>query len=482
MRLSIFARLIISYLLLFSMLAGLSLYFIYNFGRFSEVTRSILLNDTSVLEYANQLSDVLLSESRYDRKYVVLKDDELYESYQQAKNEFNQLLNNALQKTNSEEIRHIFYTISVQHENFNRLVNVEREQIKIAKPYSSEWYADEKKKVADEIIEQLKNIRQTSEKNVYTKIVSLNESGDKARNVSMIISIFTLSIGLIVAFVITRSIKRPLDVMRAKTVEISHGNFRGDLDVKSPPVIAELASAINTMCDKLQKVDDIKSDFFSHMSHELRTPLTSIKEGTAMLLEGLAGEISTKQEHILNIIIQESNRMIDLVNSLLDLSKMEAGMLKYQFSSLDLAAVVKKSLNALAPLAEAKGIVIENTIGDLPPVNADQDRLLQVFRNIIGNAIKFTPEKGTIKLEARHLEDSVEVAVQDNGIGIPKEELERIFLKFQQIIPAKGEKIKGTGLGLATVKQIILAHGGKVWATSQVGHGSTFYLTLPLAS
>jgi two-component system sensor histidine kinase GlrK len=106
--------------------------------------------------------------------------------------------------------------------------------------------------------------------------------------------------------------------MRAKTVEISKGNFSGDLKVNSPSQIAELATAINTMCHRLQEVDDIKSDFFSHMSHELRTPLTSIKEGTAMLLDGLVGETSDKQQRILRIVVQESNRMIGLVNGLLD--------------------------------------------------------------------------------------------------------------------------------------------------------------------
>ena len=108
--------------------------------------------------------------------------------------------------------------------------------------------------------------------------------------------------------------------------------------------------------------------------------------------------------------------------------------------------------------------------------------MLQVFRNIIGNAIKFTPENGRITLEATARETFVEVAVHDTGIGMPEGNHERIFLKFQQITPAKGQKTKGTGLGLAAVKQIILAHGGKVWATSQAGQGSTFYITLPLAA
>ena len=201
-----------------------------------------------------------------------------------------------------------------------------------------------------------------------------------------------------------------------------------------------------------------------------------------MLLEGLGGETSEKQERILKIIVQESNRMIELVNALLDLAKMEAGMLKYHFSTTDLFFLVKESLESLAPLAEAKNISIENKTMALQTVNVDHERMLQVFRNIIGNAIKFTPENGSIRIETHEQKNFVEVSVHDTGIGIKEEYLERIFHKFEQIIPAKGEKIKGTGLGLATAKQIISAHGGKLWATSQVGQGSTFYFTLPLAS
>jgi two-component system sensor histidine kinase GlrK len=482
MRLSIFARLIIGYLLLFIMLAGVSLYFIYHLSRFNQTTRTIIQNDTAISKYSNLLSDALLSESRYDRKFVVLKDEELHENYLQAKNEFNQLLKKALTKTTSEGIIQSFYTIGVQHQNFGRLVNIERELIRFAKSYPSERYAAEKKEAVESIIEQLKSIRHSIENNVFTKIVNLVESSNKAKNVSIMISIFALFVGLLVAFLITRSITKPLDVMKAKTREISKGNFRGDLEVTSPPVIAQLATAINTMCHKLQEVDDIKSDFFSHMSHELRTPLSSIKEGTAMLLEGFGGEISEKQQHILKIIVQESNRLIDQVNSLLDLSKMEAGMLKYQFTPIDISALAKKTLETLAPLAKTKNISIDNNIGALPSIKVDQERMLYVFQNIIGNAIKFTPENGNIKLEANVRKGFVEVAVHDTGIGIHEENVERIFHKFQQIIPANGEKTKGTGLGLATVKQIILAHGGKVWATSQVGLGSTFYITLPLAA
>lgn len=482
MRSSIFARLIISYLMLFSILAGVSLYFIYHLDQFNNVTRSIILNDTLSLEYSNQLSDALLSESRNDRKYVVLKDEELGTNALKAGEEFNKLLMDAVAKAHSAEIKHFFSTVGAKHQTFIQLVHREQELVRSGEAYPAARYEHRKKILADEIIDQLKNIRLTSEKNALNKIVSLNESGDKAKNVAILISFIAFSISLFVAFIITKSIKKPLDVMRAKTIEISKGNFTGDLRVKSPLEIAELASAINIMCHELQEVDEVKTDFFSHMSHELRTPLTSIKVGTEMLLEGLGGELTEKQKHILSIVTVESDRLIELVNSLLDLSKMEAGMLTYQFAPTDISILVKNALETLAPLIEAKKLSVKNSISSLQPVKVDQERILQVLRNIIGNAIKFNEENGCINLRARTSNNYIEVAVQDTGHGIPEGDLERIFVKFQQVISAKGEKTKGTGIGLATVKQIILAHGGKVWATSQVGRGSTLHITLPLAA
>jgi CHASE3 domain sensor protein len=171
MRLSIFARLVIGYLVLFSMLAGVSLYFIYHLGQYNKITRSIILNDTSILEYSNQLTDTLLSEVRSERKYVVLKDETLYENYLQGRDEFNQILQKALARANSEEMKQFFYTISVQHEKFSRMVKSEREEIRSAKPYMSEAYATEKKEISDDIIDQLKKTRQASEKNTFTKII-----------------------------------------------------------------------------------------------------------------------------------------------------------------------------------------------------------------------------------------------------------------------------------------------------------------------
>lgn len=480
MKLSIYARLVISYFIFFAMLAGVSLFFIYNLNRFNQVMQSIILNDTAVMELSVQLSDALLAEIRNERKYMLLNDELLFRNYQEARDEFELLLQKIQLETADPETGIALRRISEQHEKFTKLVEEERELRQSSAPYSADWYDNEKKDISSLIISTLKEIQQASEKNVFNKIRNLGEAGERAGGIAILITAAALFTGLLVAAVITSSITRPLKVIKAKTREIALGNFQSDLRIESPPAIKELAIAINTMCRKLQEVDNMKSAFFAHMSHELRTPLASIKEGTNILLDRVGGEINEKQQRILSIVVQESDRLINLVNSLLDLAKMEAGMLVYHFTRTDLPTLARDVLQGLQPLAEAKGLNIVNNITALPPVKVDQERIMQVIRNLVGNAIKFTPERGEIILTAAPRGEMLEVAVRDTGVGIPEEDLERIFLKFQQVLPARSDKIKGTGLGLAAVKQIILAHGGKVWATSQIENGSTFFFTLPL--
>jgi two-component system sensor histidine kinase GlrK len=149
------------------------------------------------------------------------------------------------------------------------------------------------------------------------------------------------------------------------------------------------------MCEKLTAVDRMKGDFFSMISHELRTPLTTIIEGTSLLLEGIGGEITEKQGKLLSILSAETNRLIEMVNSILDLSKMEAGMMTYTFEEKSIAPLIDQVITEVTPLVEAKGILLKKEIeGDLAPARLDGDRMLQTLRNLIGNAVKFTPEKG----------------------------------------------------------------------------------------
>ena len=234
------------------------------------------------------------------------------------------------------------------------------------------------------------------------------------------------------------------------------------------------------MCRKLSEIDKIKSDFFASMSHELRTPLTSIKEGTGLLLEGVGGATTEKQRKLLTILAEESNRLIGLVNSLLDLSKMEAGMMNYSFEKASLAPLIKKAVGEITPLVEAKGIQLETEVpSGLPTVKVDRERILQALRNLIGNAVKFTPKAGRVKVAARPVTGKVEVSVRDTGPGIAAENLKTIFNKFHQENSGGAFSANGSGLGLAIAKHIIVSHGGEIWAENHPDQGSTFIFVLP---
>jgi two-component system sensor histidine kinase GlrK len=252
------------------------------------------------------------------------------------------------------------------------------------------------------------------------------------------------------------------------------------VQVNSPPEIGELAAAINLMSARLQELDRMKADFFASMSHELRTPLTSIKEGTGLLLDGVGGETTERQRKLLTILAEESNRMINVVNSLLDLSKMEAGMMTYDFEMANVDPLIKRALSEMTPLVEAKQIKLESRVqSPLPTVRIDPERILQVLRNLLGNAVKFTPKGGQVSVVAKPIDGKVEVSVKDSGPGIPAESLISIFEKFSQGNHRGAHTRQGTGLGLAIAKSIIASHGGKIWAESQIGQGSTFTFVLP---
>jgi two-component system sensor histidine kinase GlrK len=308
----------------------------------------------------------------------------------------------------------------------------------------------------------------------------LSDAGSSSRKLTIIMWIIALILVLITSVFTTRSITKPLTALMEKTKEISKGIFKGDLKIASPPEMAEVTSAFNVMCDKLSKVDKMKSDFFSTMSHELRTPLASIKEGIGLLQEGVGGTISDKQKRLLSILTEETNRLIGLVNALLDVAKMEAGMMTYNFDQESLMPLIQKAIQEITPLTEAKKIKVWLEINEeLPYVKIDKERILQVLRNLIANAVKFTPERGQIIVSSYHEKRGILVSIKDTGPGIPHENLHAIFEKFHQPPVKSSEWMKGTGLGLAIVKNVVVAHGGEVWAESELGQGSTFFVLLP---
>jgi signal transduction histidine kinase len=237
--------------------------------------------------------------------------------------------------------------------------------------------------------------------------------------------------------------------------------------------------------EELKRADTLKSTFISSVSHELRTPLTVIKEFISLMLEGHGGAVTEDQREYLTIANKNILRLTNLIETLLDFSRIESGKgLKLKFEPIRLNGVIEDAIMTLSQRLEEKGITFENRLDpDIPMILGDHHRLVEVFINLFGNGIKFTPPGGKITVDSRGLterRDFLKVVVADTGVGISQEDLPKVFDRFYQGHRTQEGMISGTGLGLAITKEIIEGHRGTIAAESKSGGGAVFVFTLPL--
>jgi two-component system phosphate regulon sensor histidine kinase PhoR len=230
-----------------------------------------------------------------------------------------------------------------------------------------------------------------------------------------------------------------------------------------------------------REIDRLKDDFISSISHELRTPLTSIKAYTETILHDFGMPEQTKRQ-FLGIVDEESNRLANLIEGLLEVSRLESGTVKISRDPVDITAIIKRVWSALQPLADKKNVQLNVNAGDeLPQLPGDEGKIQSAVTNLVNNAIKFTPEGGQVSVAVQQKINELAIRVSDTGMGIPKESIPKIFDRFYRV-PHPGRQIQGTGLGLAIVKKIIMLHGGRIEVESELNHGTTFTVFLPLAA
>jgi signal transduction histidine kinase len=285
-----------------------------------------------------------------------------------------------------------------------------------------------------------------------------------------------VGLALLSAAVLSHRMTRSLAELSSAAAAVAAGRFREPLVVKSRDEIGSLARSFNSMVRQLRQVEESRREFFATVSHELRSPLTSIRGAAELLREGIPGPLTEKQKRLTDIVSGSSGRLLRLVNQILEMSRLQAGLVELERSPLDLADLVDRAAEELHPLASDAGVTLEcERIGTSFTYYGDVERLHQVVVNLGANAIRFTQAGGRVVTRVIDAGPEFEVQVEDTGVGIPADALPHIFEAYRQAHRERG----GTGLGLAIVRGIAEAHGGRVTAESREGKGSRFTVLLP---
>jgi signal transduction histidine kinase len=250
---------------------------------------------------------------------------------------------------------------------------------------------------------------------------------------------------------------------------------RFELEIRNKNVALEKANR------ELKKLDQLKTDFTASVSHDIRSPLNSMQESISLILDGVVNPNDEKGKRVLQIAKRSIDRLNKMINDLLDFSKLDSGKMRLHINPADVQTLIDEAYETLKGLADKKEIrFVFEPSKNFPKVLCDGERILQVLMNLIGNAIKFTPEKGTVSVAASIADGNCVVKVCDTGIGIQSENIANIFGRFEQVKGADSGGARGTGLGLAICKELVLLHRGKIWVESEFGRGSQFIFSIPL--
>jgi histidine kinase len=286
-----------------------------------------------------------------------------------------------------------------------------------------------------------------------------------------------LAIAVVVSLAVSRSVVAPVQAMQSASRRIAAGHYDERVAARGGDELGQLAESFNLMAAELEQVEAMRLRLLGDVAHELRTPLTAIQGSAEALMDGvLPASNETYQQ-----IHQEAVRLARLVDDLQELSRVEAGAYQLDLRPLDFQSVVGTVVKRMgAAFADRRVSLTPSLPASLPLLLADEDRLVQVLTNLVGNALQYTPEGGGVTICAQAQGAEVQMAVQDTGIGIPPEHLPRIFDRFYRVDKSRSRQRGGSGVGLTIAKYLVEAHGGCIWAESAgEGQGSTFVFTIP---
>jgi len=316
-----------------------------------------------------------------------------------------------------------------------------------------------------------------SENNKTRELIKENASANRLL-VILIAAMACLAV-IAISLLLSLTITRPLRQLTHSAIEISRGNYEQSIRVKSQDEIGQLAKSFNEMAKTVSEVDKMKSDFVTTASHELRTPIQAMLLGVSGILEGYSGKIDGEVREDLELAKTGIERLMNLISNLLDLSRIEAQKIEFTVSQVSLAEIIDRATAEVSDLAQKhRHTIVKYVPADIPDIEADHDRMIQVIINLLSNSIKYSPDGGKIIIKAEEKEGKTVLTVIDNGYGIPSWAKEEVFKKFFQADNIMSQKVGGSGLGLTIAKGIVENHGGYIYCESPVPEGE--FPELPL--
>ena len=298
-------------------------------------------------------------------------------------------------------------------------------------------------------------------------------------NFTIIVLVLLASLG------VSRGIIRPVRQLAAAARDIREGRLDIRLAVGTSDELGSLQGEFNSMASRLKELDDLKTDFLAKITHDLRNPLGAVMGYAEVMLLGIRGPVSSEQQKCLKLMISNADYLSELINNILDVTKLEAGRMEYARTNCDLSGVVEPVVELMKVKADEYGVALVHDVpADFPQAEADPQALRRVLMNLVSNALKFTPQGGQVRVSASvESGGGLRMTVHDSGIGIPREKLPLLFSKFAQVHDRRDlpRQVRGTGLGLAICKEIVEGHGGRIWAESEPGRGTAFQFTIATA-
>lgn len=438
------------------------------------------------LQIGQHIGKIFSEEIVDARSYISTLDPSGYDRFYEHTGDFENAVDSLQRSVPRSDTKNILTALLATHSKYHDFVTLYHQNANKGKTVE---ILQNESNLADSTLIALHNLN-TAFLLLIRKEVNLSET---RRQVAMDGVIYTLGLSLIVAvgimFFMGRAVTKPIQSLKSGTEKVSEAHYE-TVAVTSNDEIADLTIAFNLMSEKLRQLDEMRMQLMSEISHEMRTPLQVIKAGCHAILHAKDGpKLTQRQVDAVGMIHGATNRINSFVNSFLDIAKMEAGLMKFNMESVDINEFVTPLINEAQLIGQARQVKVEFQTHPIHPILIDKERMQQVISNLISNALKYTPDSGTITVRIAKIDaypgitnnsrGCVKIDVQDTGVGIPKDDLEKLFNKFYQAKNTPVIKVKGSGLGLALVKHVTEAHGGKVAVASEENVGSTFSVILP---